>query len=86
MSNVKNLHNNVLYKVALDVTQQYMFFLDATTKKNLDLQVSEIVKDDLFSIYADYEPTLVSWSYESDYVTCDESFEEFMNEEKKTED
>ena len=82
MSNVKQLHNNVLYKVTLDVTKRYVIFMDAITKDHLDKNVSSVVEGDTYSMYTDYSPTVVSYTYSSDYVSCDKAFEEFASEQQ----
>ena len=82
MSNVKQLHNNVLYKVTLDVTKRYVIFMDAITKDHLDKSVSSVVEEDTYSMCTHYTPKVVDYTYSSDYVSCDKAFEEFVSEQQ----
>ena len=86
MSNVKQLHNNVLYKVTLDVTKRYVIFMDAITKDHLDKDVSSVVNDDTYSMYTDYTPEVINYSYTSDYVSCEQAFEDFKYDQNNKSD
>jgi len=86
LSNVKQLHNKTLYKVTLDVTKRYVIFIDAITKGRLDSEVSSVVKDDTYSMCTHYTPEVINYSYTSDYVTCDQAFEDFKNDQENKSD
>ena len=81
MSNVRKLHNRTLYRVDLDITLRYQIYLDANHKKDLDKEVAHVVNSDMYHTATDYKPVVISYSYTPHYVTCDQSYEEFISEE-----
>lgn len=81
MTNVKRLYNNTLYRVELDVTERFVLYIQAPTLRSLDNEVNAVVNDDVYRMATDQKPYVISYTYEPHYVTCDESFEEFVNEQ-----
>jgi len=81
LSKVRKLHNNTLYHVKLNVTHRYSLYLEAVSKAELDKRVSDVVKGDMYSLTTDYKPVVVGYDYDADYVSCEESFEEFIRDQ-----
>ena len=81
MPKISKLHNDTLYKVTLDVTNRYTLYLNATTKAGLDNEVKHVVNSDMYQMTTDSKPLTISYSYSADYITCEQSFEEFINEQ-----
>ena len=81
MSNVRKLHNRTLYRVELDITLRHRIYVDANTKKDLDKEVKYVVDNDMYHLATDHKPVVISYSYTPQYVTCDQSYEEFISEE-----
>ena len=79
MSNVKKLHNKKLYRVELNITSKYVVYLEANSYKDLDREVSSVVNSDMYTLATDQKPEVISYDYSSKYITCEESFEDFIN-------
>ena len=81
MSKVKKLHNKTLYRVELDVTLRHVIYIDAVSLNRLDDEVKRVVDDDMYSIATECKPKVVSYDYSSQYISCEQSFEDFVNEQ-----
>lgn len=79
MEKVTKLHNRTLYRVELDVTKRYLIYVEANTKAELDKEVKTVVDGDMYELATDYKPLVLNYSYTPEYVTCDQSYEDFIN-------
>jgi len=82
LSNVKRLHNRALYRVDLDVTKRYIVYLEASTPKDIEREVDDVVNSDMYELATDYKPQVVGYTYSSNYITCEDSFDEFVREQE----
>jgi hypothetical protein len=83
MTNVHKLHNRTLYRVNLDVTKQYTFYVEADTLRELDETVESVVESDMYEVATDYKPIVMNYSFSHEYVTCEKSYDEFIKSQNK---
>lgn len=83
MGSVHKLHNRTLYRVELDVTKQYTLYVEADTQHQLSEAIEDVVEGDMYEIATDYKPIVIHYSYQSEYVTCEKSYDEFIKGKNK---